>query len=93
MDVAAAVLLQKLLSSPCGAKLLHFMVLINEKREQDALPFPLLPMVPVSWRKASGRFPGTSAYCLRWQLEPCMCVCMCLCVYICMPVSSHTEQT
>ena len=48
MDVAAVVLLQRLLSYSCGVKLLHFIPVINEKQEQEALPFPLLPTVPVS---------------------------------------------
>lgn len=92
-DVAAAVLLHRLLSSSCGVKLLRFIPLINEKRDQEPLPFPLLPTVPVSRCKAMGTFPGTSAHCLRWQLEPCMCMHTCVCVYVCIPVSTYTEQT
>lgn len=94
MDLAAEMLLlPRLFSSSCRVKLLHFLSLINGKQEQEPLPFPQLPMVPVSWPKATGRLSGTSAYCLRRQLEPCMCVRAPMSVCICIPVSTCTEQT
>lgn len=58
--MAAVVLLKRLLFSFCRFKFLHFISLVNEKREQEPLPSPLLPVVPVSQRKAADCFPGSS---------------------------------